>query len=204
MISILHLTGAALLTWAGLTSEFQLLYMLMIVYSILYLRTLALTNSISFAKDGQVIGVGAGQQNRLACTDLAARKAEAWHQRTHPKVLDLDFTPKLMRPQKINAIEQYLGGKMTLEEKAVWEGNFAESPPAITEAEKEAWLEELDNVALSSDAFIPFRDNIDRAARTGVKYIVQTGGSMRDDDVIQACDDYGIVMAMSSIRLFHH
>ena len=162
------------------------------------------SNSISFAKDGQVIGVGAGQQNRLACTDLAGRKAEAWHLRTHPKVLDLDFTPKLMRPQKINAIEQYLGGKMTLEEKAVWEGNFAESPPPITEAEKEAWLEELDNVALSSDAFIPFRDNIDRAARTGVKYIVQTGGAMREGDVIQACDDYGIVMAMSSIRLFHH
>jgi phosphoribosylaminoimidazolecarboxamide formyltransferase/IMP cyclohydrolase len=162
------------------------------------------SNSICFAKSGQVIGVGAGQQNRLACTDLAGRKAEAWHLRTHPKVLDLRFTPKLSRPEKINAIEQYLGDQMSPEEHSVWETKFSESPPPITEDDKKKWLTDLKGVSLSSDAYIPFRDNIDRAARTGVQYIVQTGGSARDDDVIQACNDYGIAMAMSSVRLFHH
>ena len=162
------------------------------------------SNSICFAKDGQVIGVGAGQQNRLACTDLAGRKAEAWHLRTHPKVLDMIFVPKLPRPQKINAIEQYLGGQMSPEEHKSWETNFSESPPSITEEEKKTWLADLSGVSLSSDAYIPFRDNVDRAARTGVQYIVQTGGSMRDEDVIQACNEYGITMVLSSIRLFHH
>ncbi len=162
------------------------------------------SNSICFAKGGQVIGVGAGQQNRLACTDLAGRKAEAWHLRTHPKVLDMKFVPKLMRPQKINAIEQYLGGRMSTEEHEAWRANFSELPPSISDEEKSAWLKNLTEVSLSSDAYIPFRDNIDRAARTGVHYIVQTGGSVRDEDVIDACDKYDIAMVMSGIRLFHH
>ena len=162
------------------------------------------SNSICCAKDGQVVGVGAGQQNRLACTDLAGRKAEAWYLRTHPRVLEMNFVPKLMRPQKINAIEQYLGGQMSQKERKAWEGNFAELPPSLSEEEKKAWLANLGGVSLSSDAYIPFRDNIDRAVRTGVEYIVQTGGSIADEDVIKACNEYGIVMVMSSVRLFHH
>ena len=162
------------------------------------------SNSICFARDGQVIGAGAGQQNRLACTDLAGRKAEAWYLRQHPKVLDLKFVPKLTRPLKINAIEQYLGGEMAPEERKAWASSFSEMPAPISEGEKRTWIESLTDVALSSDAYFPFRDNIDRAARTGVKYIVQTGGSMRDTDVIRAADDYDMVMALSNVRLFHH
>ncbi|MBT4500961.1 MAG: phosphoribosylaminoimidazolecarboxamide formyltransferase [Gemmatimonadetes bacterium] len=162
------------------------------------------SNSICFAADGQVIGAGAGQQNRLACTDLAARKAEAWYLRQHPGVLAFRFKPELKRPDRINAIELYLRGDMTSFERQAWETAFVEVPAPLTDAERREWLSGLDNVSLSSDAFIPFRDNIDRASRTGVKYIVQAGGSIRDDDVAAAADEYDMVMALSGIRLFHH
>jgi phosphoribosylaminoimidazolecarboxamide formyltransferase/IMP cyclohydrolase len=162
------------------------------------------SNSVCFAKDGQVIGSGAGQQNRLACVDLAAKKAEAWHLRQHPRVLALDFIPKLMRPHKINAIEQFLAGEMSDEAHRAWEPNFSTIPELLSKSERDAWMSELTGVSLSSDAFFPFRDNIDRAAKTGVTQIVQTGGSLRDDEVIQAVNEYGITMTMSGVRLFHH
>ena len=174
----------------------------------LLLATIALkytqSNSICLAADGQVIGAGAGQQNRLACTDLAARKAEAWYLRQHPGVLAFKFKPELKRPDRINAIELYLRGDMTSFERQAWEASFVEVPEPLTDAERREWLSGLDNVSLSSDAFIPFRDNIDRASRTGVKYIVQAGGSIRDGDVAAAADEYDMVMAVSGVRLFHH
>ena len=162
------------------------------------------SNSICFALAGQAIGVGAGQQNRVACTDLAGRKAEAWYLRQHPTVLGMAFKPNLRRPERINAIELYLRGNMTPSERAAWEAEFEKVPAELTDAEKRAWLDNLQGVSLSSDAFIPFRDNIDRAARTGVAYVVQTGGSVQDDDVTAAADEYGMVMALSGVRLFHH
>ena len=162
------------------------------------------SNSVCFAKDGQVIGSGAGQQNRLACVDLAGKKAEAWHLRQHPRVLAMDFIPKLMRPHKINAIEQFLAGEMSEEARRAWEPNFATVPDPLTESDQTEWMSQLTGVSLSSDAFFPFRDNIDRAARTGVTQIFQTGGSVRDDDVIKAVDEYGITMVMSGTRIFHH
>ena len=162
------------------------------------------SNSVCFAKDGQVIGAGAGQQNRLACVDLAGKKAEAWHLRQHPLVLSIDFVPKLTRPQKINAIEQFLTGEMSDEARKAWEPNFGTVPDPLTVQERSDWMGKLTDVSLSSDAFFPFRDNIDRAAKTGVKQIVQAGGSLRDADVIQAANEYGIIMINSGIRLFHH
>ncbi len=162
------------------------------------------SNSVCFAKDGQVIGSGAGQQNRLACVDLAGQKAEAWHLRQHPRVLSLDFVPKLTRPRKINAIEQFLAGEMSDEARRAWEPNFNTVPEPLAERERDDWMGKLTDVSLSSDAFFPFRDNIDRAARTGVRQIVQAGGSLRDSAVIQAANEYGMVMIHSGIRLFHH
>lgn len=162
------------------------------------------SNSVCFAKDGQVIGAGAGQQNRLACVDLAGKKAEAWHLRQHPRVLSMDFVSNLTRPQKINAIEQFLTAKMSDEARKAWEPNFGTVPDPLTVQERSDWMGKLTDVSLSSDAFFPFRDNIDRAAKTGVKQIVQAGGSLRDADVIQAANEYGIIMISSGIRLFHH
>ncbi len=172
------------------------------------LATIALkytqSNSMCFAFDGQVIGNGAGQQNRLACTDIAAGKAEAWYLRQHPDILNFKFRRGLRRPEKINAIEAYLRGNMTDEERRVWEACFDTVPSPLEEDERRAWIGQMDNIVLSSDAFIPFRDNIDRAARTGVKYVVETGGSVRDDDVIAACDEYGMLLVITGVRLFHH
>ncbi|MDA0745770.1 MAG: phosphoribosylaminoimidazolecarboxamide formyltransferase [bacterium] len=162
------------------------------------------SNSICFATDGQVIGMGAGQQNRLACTRLAAGKAETWHLRQHPDVLNFKFKKGLKRPEKINAIELFLEGDMMPEEHRAWEKAFVDVPEFLSDSARREWIDNLDNVTLSSDAFIPFRDNIDRAARTGVKYIAQTGGSIRDEDVAAAADEYGMVMALSGVRLFHH
>ena len=162
------------------------------------------SNSICFALQGQTIGVGAGQQNRLACTDIAARKAEAWYLRQHPEVLDLDFRRGARRPEKINAIELYLRGNMTPEEKSAWRGSFHKAPPPFDEATRREWLQRLAGVTLGSDAYIPFRDNIDRAARAGVEYVIQTGGSVYDDAVSAAADEYGMVMVNTGIRLFHH
>ena len=162
------------------------------------------SNSMCFAFDGQVIGNGAGQQNRLACTDIAAGKAEAWYLRQHPDILNFKFRRGLKRPEKINAIEAYLRGNMTREERRIWEACFDTVPLFLSEDARQAWVGQMDDIVLSSDAFIPFRDNIDRAARTGVKYVVETGGSVRDDDVIAACDEYGMLLVMTGVRLFHH
>lgn len=162
------------------------------------------SNSMCFAFDGQVIGNGAGQQNRLACTDIAAGKAEAWYLRQHPDILNFKFRRGLKRPEKINAIEAYLRGNMTDEERRIWESCFDTVPLFLSEDARRAWIGQMDDIVLSSDAFIPFRDNIDRAARTGVKYVVETGGSVRDDDVIAACDEYGMLLIITGVRLFHH
>ena len=124
--------------------------------------------------------------------------------RQHPAVLDLKFAKGLKRPEKTNAIEGYLKGEMTPEERKVWEAAFKEVPDPLSEGAKQEWLERLDGISLSSDALIPFRDNIDRAVRTGVKYVVQAGGSVQDDNVIAAADEYGMVMILSGVRLFHH
>ncbi len=162
------------------------------------------SNSICFALQGQAIGVGAGQQNRLACTDIAAGKAEAWFLRQHPAVLGLEFRKGARRPEKINAIELYLRGNMTSEEQSAWRVSFRKAPPPFGEATRREWLRRLEGVTLGSDAYIPFRDNIDRAARTGVEYVIQTGGSVQDDAVTAAADEYGMVMVNTGIRLFHH
>lgn len=162
------------------------------------------SNSVCLAFDGQVTGVGAGQQSRIHCTRLASSKSDRWYLRQHPKVLALKFRKDLTRPEKINAIEQYLEEDLTQPEREVWQGMFEKVPEPITREEKAAWVAKLTGVALSSDAFFPFRDNIDRASRSGVKFIVQPGGSVKDDDVIKACNSYGMVMAISNIRLFHH
>ena len=162
------------------------------------------SNSICFALQGQAIGVGAGQQNRLACTDIAARKAEAWYLRQHPAVLDLKFRKGARRHDRINAIELYLRGDMTPEEQSVWRASFLESPPPLEETSRREWLQRLKGVTMGSDAYIPFRDNIDRAARAGVEYVIQTGGSVADDAVTAAADEYGMVMVNTGIRLFYH
>jgi phosphoribosylaminoimidazolecarboxamide formyltransferase/IMP cyclohydrolase len=162
------------------------------------------SNSVCLAFDGQVTGVGAGQQSRIHCTRLASTKSDRWYLRQHPKVLGLKFKKDLTRPEKINAIEQYLEEDLTPPEKEAWQDMFETVPEPLTKEEKTAWLGKLTGVALSSDAFFPFRDNIDRASRSGVKYIVQPGGSVKDDEVIQAANAYGMVMAISKIRLFHH
>ena len=162
------------------------------------------SNSVCLAKDGQVIGAGAGQQNRVACVDLAGKKAEAWHLRQHPRVAAMDFVPKLARPGRDNAIEQFVAGGMSDEVRKAWEPNFSTVPDPLTSRERSDWMGKLTDVSLSSDALFPFRDNIDRAAKSGVRQIVQTGGSIRDTQVIQAANEYRMVMIHSGIRLFHH
>ncbi len=162
------------------------------------------SNSMCLAFDGQVIGNGAGQQNRLACTEIAASKAEAWHLRQHPHILNFKFRKGLKRPEKINAIEAYLRGGMTIQAREIWEACFDRVPPRLSGEIRREWIGQMRDIVLSSDAYIPFRDNIDRAARSGVKYVVETGGSMRDDEVIAACDEYGMCLVMTEVRLFHH
>jgi phosphoribosylaminoimidazolecarboxamide formyltransferase / IMP cyclohydrolase len=162
------------------------------------------SNSICLAKDGQVIGNGAGQQNRLACTDIAAAKAEAWFLRQHPDILGLAFKKGLKRPEKINAIEAHLRGEMSENERALWAEYFEVVPDPLTAEKRSEWLGHLGGVVLSSDAYIPFRDNIDRAAKSGVAYVVETGGSLRDEDVVTAANEYGMVLVLTGLRLFHH
>jgi len=140
----------------------------------------------------------------LACTDLAAGKAEAWYLRQHPNILGLQFKKGLKRPEKINAIEAYLRGDMTDQERQLWEANFEVIPELLTAQKRREWLDQLQGVALSSDAFIPFRDNIDRAVKSGVRYVVETGGSVRDVDVVAAANEYGMVLVLTGVRLFHH
>lgn len=162
------------------------------------------SNSVCFALDGQVIGVGAGQQSRIHCTRLAASKADIWYLRQHPAVLQLQFKEGIARANRDNAIDQFLRDDITPMEMKEWGDIFEEMPVRLTAEEKAEWLSKLTGVSLGSDAFFPFRDNIDRAAQSGVKYITQPGGSIRDDIVIQACDEYNIAMAFSKLRLFHH
>jgi phosphoribosylaminoimidazolecarboxamide formyltransferase/IMP cyclohydrolase len=162
------------------------------------------SNSVAFAKNGQCIGIGAGQQSRVHCTRLAGSKADLWWLRQHPRVLGAKFKEDLSRAEKNNAIDQYLLEHPTPFEKRAWKTAFARPPKALTARERREWLAKLKGVSLSSDAFFPFRDSIDRAAQSGVRYILQPGGSERDDLVIAACDEHGMVMAMSGLRLFHH
>lgn len=162
------------------------------------------SNSVCFVYDGQVIGNGAGQQSRVHCTRLAGSKADLWYLRQHPYVLRLKFKKNVKRPERNNAIDQFLRDDITEEETASWGDIFEEIPRRLTIKEKRDWLDTLKNVSLGSDAFFPFSDNIDRASKSGVKYIVQPGGSIRDDLVIDACNKYDMVMAFSNLRLFHH
>jgi len=162
------------------------------------------SNSVCFALDGQVIGVGAGQQSRVHCVRLAGMKADLWYLRQHPSVLELPFRTGIKRPDRDNAIDQFLQPDVTAAEKAGWAEIFTDVPPQLKAAERRAWLDTLKGVTLGSDAFFPFRDSIDRAAISGVKYVLEPGGSNRDDAVIQAADEYGMTMVFSGVRLFHH
>jgi len=162
------------------------------------------SNTIGFGFDGQAIGVGAGQQSRIHCTRLAGDKADRWFLRQHSTVLGLKWRKGVGRAERNNAIDLYLQDKMTDIERKNLEDAMEKVPPQLTPREKSDWLGKFNGVVLSSDAFIPFRDTIDRAAQSGVKYVVQPGGSLRDEDVIKACNDYGMVMIFSGTRLFHH
>lgn len=162
------------------------------------------SNSVCYAVDGQVIGVGAGQQSRVHCARLAGAKADLWRLRQHPCVLALPFKPDIKRPDRDNAIDQFLQPGVTEAEKSNWANIFSATPRQLTSEERCAWLDGMSDVVLGSDAFFPFRDSIDRGSRSGVKYILQPGGSNRDVDVITACDEYGMTMVFSGVRLFHH
>lgn len=179
-----------------------------IVDMIISLITLKYTqsNSVCFAVDGQAIGVGAGQQSRIHCTRLAASKADLWNLRQHEKVLNLKFAEGVSRPDKNNVIDLYLSDVdcMNVLGDDVWQKYFAVKPEPFTREEKDAYLATIKGVTLGSDAFFPFPDNIDKAAKSGVTYVVEPGGSIRDDLVIEAADKYGMVMAFTGMRLFHH
>ena len=163
------------------------------------------SNSVCYVKDGQAIGIGAGQQSRIHCTRLAGQKADNWWLRQSPQVLNLPFREDLSRPDRDNAIDLYIGDEyMDLLADGVWENTFTEKPPVFTVEEKKAWIAQQKDVVLGSDAFFPFGDNIERAFKSGVKYVAEPGGSVRDDDVIAACDRHDMVMSFTGLRLFHH
>lgn len=163
------------------------------------------SNSVCYAKDGQAIGIGAGQQSRVHCTRLAGNKADIWHLRQAPQVLNLPFKPDVRRPDRDNAIDVYISDEyMDLLGGDDWKRVFTEKPPVFTKEEKEAWLAKVKGVSLGSDAFFPFGDNIERAHKSGVEFVAQSGGSIRDDNVIETCDKYNMAMAFVGIRLFHH
>ena len=163
------------------------------------------SNSVCFVKDGQAIGIGAGQQSRVHCTRLAGQKADNWWLRQCPKVMNLPFKEKIRRADRDNAIDLYIGEDyMDVLADGAWENIFKVKPEVFTREEKRAWLDKNTDVALGSDAFFPFGDNVERAHKSGVKYIAQPGGSIRDDHVIATCNKYGIAMAFTGIRLFHH
>jgi phosphoribosylaminoimidazolecarboxamide formyltransferase/IMP cyclohydrolase len=162
------------------------------------------SNSVCYVLDGQTIGVGAGQQSRVHCARLAGSKADLWRLRQHPSVLALPFKEGIKRPDRDNAIDQFLQPDVTEAEKKNWSNLFTRIPDQLTDEERRTWLDGLTDVVLGSDAFFPFRDSIDRAAKSGVKYVLQPGGSNRDEDVIAACDEYEMTMAFSGLRLFHH
>lgn len=162
------------------------------------------SNSICYTLDGQTIGIGAGQQSRIHCTRLAGDKADRWFLRQHPTALNMAFRQGLSRAEQNNAIDLWLEEELTPVEQAAWEACFEQVPARLTREEKREWLNKLQGVSYGSDAFLPFRDNLDRASRSGVKYVVQAGSSMRDEEVVKAANDYGMVMAYSGVRLFHH
>lgn len=163
------------------------------------------SNSVCYAKGGQAIGIGAGQQSRVHCTRLAGQKADNWFLRQAPQVLNLSFVDNIRRADRDNAIDVYIGDEyMDVLADGRWESIFKVKPPVFTKEEKRAWLDQMQDVALGSDAFFPFGDNIDRAFKSGVKYVAQPGGSVRDDNVIETCNKYGMAMAFTGIRLFHH
>ncbi len=163
------------------------------------------SNSVCYAKGGQAIGIGAGQQSRVHCTRLAGQKADNWFLRQAPQVLNLQFVDGIRRADRDNAIDVYIGEEyMDVLADGRWEAVFKVKPPVFTREEKRAWLDQMQDVSLGSDAFFPFGDNIDRAYKSGVKYVAQPGGSVRDDNVIETCNKYGMAMAFTGIRLFHH
>ena len=163
------------------------------------------SNSVCYVKNGQTLGVGAGQQSRIHCTRLAGDKADIWWLRQHPKVLGLQFVDSIRRPDRDNAIDLYISEEHEdILAEGVWQNTFKVKPPVLTAEEKAAWVAQLSGVTVGSDAFFPFGDNVERARKSGVQYIVQPGGSIRDDQVIATADKYGMVMAFTGIRLFHH
>ena len=163
------------------------------------------SNSVCYVKDGQAIGIGAGQQSRIHCTRLAGNKADIWWLRQHPKVMNLPFVEKIRRADRDNTIDIYISDDyMDVLADGEWQKFFSEKPEPLTREEKQAWIAQNTGVALGSDAFFPFGDNIERAHKSGVQFVTQAGGSMRDDHVIETCDKYGITMAFTGVRLFHH
>ena len=163
------------------------------------------SNSVCYVKDGQAIGIGAGQQSRIHCTRLAGSKADNWWLRQSPQVMNLPFVDGIRRADRDNAIDLYIGEDyMDVLADDAWPNIFKEKPEVFTREAKREWLDKMENVALGSDAFFPFGDNIERAYKSGVKYIAQPGGSVRDDNVIETCNKYGMAMAYTGLRLFHH
>ena len=173
---------------------------------LLALLTLKYTqsNSVCYVKDGMTIGVGAGQQSRIHCTRLAGNKADIWWLRQHPQVLELPFVPDIRRPDRDNAIDLYIADSAAFTQGGGWEGTFTVCPPVFSPEMKGEWIAGMSGVTLGSDAFFPFGDNVERARQSGVQYIAQPGGSIRDQQVIDTCDKYSMVMAFTGIRLFHH
>jgi len=163
------------------------------------------SNSVCYAKDGQAIGIGAGQQSRIHCTRLAGQKADIWWLRQHPKVMNLPFIDGIRRADRDNTIDVYISDEHDdVLRDGTWQTLFKERPEVLTPDEKRQWIAQNRQVSLGSDAFFPFGDNIERAHKSGVEYIAQAGGSVRDDNVIETCDKYGIAMAFTGVRLFHH
>jgi len=162
------------------------------------------SNSVGYSKGGMMVGIGAGQQSRVDCVKLAGRKVATWKLRFHPKVVALPFKEGVKRQDRVNARVRFIEGDMQPAELEEWKKNFAEEVEPLTESEKNEFMASLDGVAISSDAFFPFRDSIDHASRLGVKYVAQPGGSVADAEVVGACDTYGMTMAFTGLRLFHH
>merc|ERR1712066_584331 len=162
------------------------------------------SNSVGYSKDGMMIGVGAGQQSRVDCVKLAGRKVSTWRLRFHPKVMALNFKDGVKRQDRVNARVRYIEGDMEGPEYEQWLTNFGSEPAMLDEQEKGEFVRALDDVSISSDAFFPFRDSIDHATKLGVKFVAQPGGSVADEEVIAACDQYGMAMAFTETRLFHH
>ena len=163
------------------------------------------SNSVCYVKDGMTIGVGAGQQSRIHCTRLAGSKADIWWLRQHPKVLGLQFVDNIRRPDRDNAIDIYISDEHDdILADGVWQNTFKVKPEVLTDEEKQAWIAQMSGVTVGSDAFFPFGDNVERARKSGVQYIAQPGGSIRDQQVIDTANKYGMVMAFTGIRLFHH